>query len=118
MNDLEKFEKRPWGEFHVLLSRDHFKTKWITVQSGHQLSYQSHSQREEHWVIVRGTGVVIVNEVDHPVQAGSYIHIKVQDKHRIKNTGSEPLEFVEVQLGSYFGEDDIVRYADDYRRKS
>lgn len=110
------FERRPWGEFEVLRDEGHFKSKIIRVLSGQQLSYQSHAQREEHWIVVRGSGEVILNEQTLPVKAGTYIHIPLGAKHRIRNTGSVDLEFVEVQLGSYFGEDDIVRYQDDYKR--
>lgn len=115
MNNLNK-ETRPWGQFEVLRDENHFKSKVIQVNAGQQISYQSHSQREEHWIITRGQGVVILNEKEIPVKKGSYIFIPLQAKHRIRNTGSEVLEFVEVQLGTYFGEDDIVRYQDDYKR--
>ncbi|HND86614.1 MAG TPA: phosphomannose isomerase type II C-terminal cupin domain, partial [Pseudobdellovibrionaceae bacterium] len=86
------------------------------VLAGAQISYQSHAQREEHWIVVRGSGEVILNEQTIVVKPGTYIHIPLGAKHRIRNTGSAELEFVEVQLGTYFGEDDIIRYQDDYKR--
>lgn len=110
------FEERPWGRFEILRDKEHFKSKVIQVNPFQQISYQSHAKREEHWVIVKGAGEVILNEQVIPVQAGSYVKIPVGAKHRIRNTGKEPIEFIEVQLGSYFGEDDIVRYQDDYKR--
>lgn len=110
-------EERPWGRFDILRAEDHFKSKVISINQGQQISYQSHAKREEHWVITKGSGIVILNEKEIPVKYGSYIHIPLGAKHRIRNTGAEVLEFVEVQLGSYFGEDDIVRYQDDYQRK-
>jgi mannose-6-phosphate isomerase-like protein (cupin superfamily) len=116
MNPENPFEKRPWGEFHVLLNKDHFKAKWIIVNPGGQLSYQSHQHREEHWVLVRGEGVMIIDDESKNVRAGDYIRIGLGAKHRIKNNGTSALEFIEVQLGTYFGEDDITRYQDDYRR--
>jgi len=67
-------------------------------------------------VIVKGQGEVVLNEQVIPVQAGSYVKIPLGAKHRIRNPNNEPIEFIEVQLGSYFGEDDIVRYQDDYNR--
>lgn len=110
------FEERPWGRFEVLREKEHFKSKIIMVNPGAQISYQSHTKREEHWIIVRGSGEVILDEKVIPVEVGSYAKIPTGAKHRIRNTGTVPLEFVEVQLGSYFGEEDIVRYQDDYKR--
>jgi len=110
------FEKRPWGAFEILRDTDHFKSKVITVNPMSQLSYQSHSKRAEHWIITRGEGEVVLNDQVIPVKAGSHVFIPTQAKHRMRNTSESVLEFVEVQLGSYFGEDDIVRYQDDYKR--
>lgn len=110
------FETRPWGRFEILADDPHYKAKKITIDPGGQLSYQSHTQRSEHWVIISGTAQVTLNEKPVPLKAGEYIHIPAGSKHRIKNVGVEPLIFVEVQTGSYFGEDDIVRYKDDYNR--
>jgi len=111
------FEYRPWGYFEILKDTEFFKSKVIRVNPQSQISYQSHARREEHWTITRGSGEVVLNDEVIPVKAGSHIHIPVGAKHRIRNNTQEILEFVEVQLGSYFGEDDIVRYQDDYQRK-
>ncbi len=111
-----QFEVRPWGRFEIMTDGLDFKSKTITVDAGHQLSYQSHAQRAEHWIIVKGHGEVILDDETIPVQPGKHVHIPVGAKHRIRNTGQAPLQFVEVQLGTYFGEDDIVRYQDDYKR--
>lgn len=110
-------EERPWGGFEVLKDTESFKSKVVFVNPGQQISYQSHNQREEHWLVVEGQGVVILNGAEIPVERGSYVKIPLQAKHRIRNTGTKVMKFVEVQLGSYFGEDDIVRYQDDYQRK-
>jgi mannose-1-phosphate guanylyltransferase/mannose-1-phosphate guanylyltransferase/mannose-6-phosphate isomerase len=111
------FEHRPWGSFEILRDSHDFKSKVIVVDPGQQISYQSHAKRAEHWIIVSGTGEVVLNDETIPVRAGSHVFIPVGAKHRIRNTSpSEPIRFVEVQLGSYFGEDDIVRYQDDYKR--
>lgn len=110
------FEERPWGRFEILRDKEHFKSKVITVNPQSQISYQSHAKREEHWIVVKGQGEVVLNEEVHPMRAGSYIKIPQGAKHRIRNTSATPLEFIEVQLGTYFGEDDIVRYQDDYKR--
>lgn len=111
------FEIRPWGKFEVLKDTPDFKSKVITVDPGAQISYQSHSKRAEHWTIIKGRGEVVLNDETLPVEAGSHVFIPLKAKHRIRNTGDEPLTFVEVQLGTYFGEDDIVRFEDSYGRK-
>lgn len=111
------FEYRPWGKYEILKDTNVFKSKVIEVLPGEQLSYQSHEKREEHWIITQGQGIVVLNGEDIPVSAGSYVRIPLGSKHRMRNTGQTKLEFIEVQLGSYFGEDDITRYQDDYQRK-
>ncbi|NDG84743.1 MAG: mannose-1-phosphate guanylyltransferase/mannose-6-phosphate isomerase [Proteobacteria bacterium] len=110
------FEYRPWGRFEILRDTDAFKSKVIHVNPGHQLSYQSHAKRAEHWVIIKGQPEVVLNDVVHTLKPGESIYIPLGAKHRIRNPGKEVVEFVEVQVGSYFGEDDIVRYQDDYQR--
>lgn len=110
------FEYRPWGYFEILKDTENFKSKVIRVNPHSQLSYQSHAKREEHWTITQGSGEVVLNDQVIPVKAGSHIHIPLGAKHRMRNNSGEMLEFVEVQLGTYFGEDDIVRYQDDYKR--
>lgn len=109
-------EERPWGGFEVFKDEPTFKTKLIVVNPGQQISYQSHSKREEHWLVVEGSGEIILNDQVIPVARGVYTKIPLQAKHRIRNNGKVDLKFVEVQIGSYFGEDDIVRYQDDYQR--
>ena len=109
-------EQRPWGQYEILCEEADYKTKRITVNPGAQISYQSHAQREERWTIVRGSGEVILNDQAIPVAAGTHVHIPLGAKHRIRNTGIHAIEFIEVQLGTYLGEDDIVRYTDDYGR--
>lgn len=111
------FEHRPWGEFEILADEDHFKAKTIKVNPGQKLSYQSHDKRAEHWIVVKGTATVVLNDLEHTVKAGEYIYIPQKSKHRVMNLTLGLVELVEVQVGSYFGEDDIVRYQDDYGRK-
>lgn len=110
------FETRPWGRFEILADEPDYKAKKITVDPAGQLSYQSHTQRNEHWVIVSGQGQVILDEKPVDLKAGQSVYIPAHSKHRIRNVGNTPLVFVEVQTGSYFGEDDITRYKDDYNR--
>lgn len=114
--DEHVFEHRPWGSFEVLRDTDRFKSKILRVAPGQRLSYQSHRQRSEHWVVVEGRPKVVLDgEVLRP-RAGEAVYIPQGAKHRISNPTDSWVEIVEVQLGSYFGEDDIVRYEDDYDR--
>jgi mannose-6-phosphate isomerase-like protein (cupin superfamily) len=109
-------EERPWGSFTILLDQPHCKVKRIQVLPGQRLSLQMHYKREEHWIITQGGPDITLDEVTQTYRAGDYIFIPKQTKHRIANTGQHPVEFIEVQRGEYFGEDDIVRFQDDYDR--
>lgn len=111
------FENRPWGRFEVLRDEAYYKSKIIRVEPGQKLSYQSHKNRAEHWVIVKGEAVVTLDDKEHILKQGSHIFIPQQAKHRIHNRSNSFVEFIEVQTGTYFGEDDITRYQDDYGRK-
>ena len=108
--------QRPWGYFVVLEDKDTHKVKRIVVHGGQRLSYQSHDKRAETWVFTEGEGIVTIDEVEQKVVPKSVMNIPLKAKHRIKNTGESDLVFIEVQTGEYFGEDDIVRYNDDYGR--
>lgn len=109
--------QRPWGSYEVLSDEDDHKVKRIVVEPGKRLSYQRHSQRSEHWFFLRGDGRFVLDDVEHDVVAGQAVDIPVGCAHRIENTSAdEQLVFIEVQHGSYFGEDDIVRLDDDYGR--
>jgi len=108
--------ERPWGSYTVLHESAGHKVKTITVNAGKRLSYQTHERRAEHWHIVAGSGLITLDGVDTPVATGSSVDVPVGAAHRIANTGGEPLVFIEVQLGDYFGEDDITRLDDDFGR--
>jgi mannose-1-phosphate guanylyltransferase/mannose-1-phosphate guanylyltransferase/mannose-6-phosphate isomerase len=111
-----RFDARPWGRYEVLAAQNHFKAKLITVTPHARLSYQSHQHREEHWIVVCGAGQVVLEGVTRDIRAGDYVFIAKGSRHRMVNPHDSDLQFVEVQLGSYFGEDDIARYEDDYQR--
>jgi len=111
-----KFDRRPWGTFNVLDEGETFKVKRIEVLPGKRLSYQKHSQRAEHWVVVQGEAKVTLDDRDIVVKTGEAIDIAVGSAHRVENEGDELLVFIEVQRGSYLGEDDIVRLQDDFGR--
>ena len=113
-----KFDRRPWGTFTVLDEGENFKVKRIEVLPGKRLSYQKHAQRAEHWFVVQGTARVTLDDRDINVSAGEAIDIAVGSAHRVENPGEELLVFIEVQRGSYLGEDDIVRLQDDFGRVS
>ncbi|HKT77598.1 MAG TPA: mannose-1-phosphate guanylyltransferase/mannose-6-phosphate isomerase [Sphingobium sp.] len=114
----ENFPKdhRPWGWFESLLVGGRFHVKRITVLPGASLSLQSHFHRSEHWIVVEGTAKVTVDEEIRLLSENQSVYIPVGTKHRMENPGRIPLVFIEVQTGSYVGEDDIVRHEDRYAR--
>jgi mannose-6-phosphate isomerase len=112
-----EYSERPWGNFTVLDDgeSDH-KVKRLVVHPGKRLSYQRHSKRAEHWFIVSGTAKVTLDGTVHELRAGESIDIPLEGAHRVGNDGDVDLVFIEVQHGTYFGEDDIVRLEDDFGR--
>jgi mannose-1-phosphate guanylyltransferase/mannose-6-phosphate isomerase len=107
---------RPWGYYEQLDRGDRFQVKRIVVQPGGRLSLQSHVHRSEHWVVVRGTARVTRDGEDVLLRENESIYLPLGAVHRLANPGRIPLEIIEVQVGSYLGEDDIVRYEDQYNR--
>lgn len=107
---------RPWGRYEILQESPMHKVKCIWVTPGKRLSYQRHEKRAEHWFIVAGTACVTLNGVESTVVAGDNVDIAIADLHRIENIGLDDVIFIEVQTGTYFGEDDIDRIEDDYGR--
>jgi mannose-6-phosphate isomerase-like protein (cupin superfamily) len=110
-------ETRPWGEFHVLFDGD-CKIKRLVVTPHKRLSLQSHQHRREVWLVIHGCGQAQVGEEIRDISEGSLIVIEKGQKHRLIHPGlvDRNLEIIEVQTGTYFGEDDIVRYEDDFHR--
>lgn len=111
-------EERPWGGFLILQDTDTYKVKQLVIKPGHRLSYQMHYKRAEHWYIVQGVATVTIDDIDREVKTGESVDIDVEMKHRVANNGEEDVILIEVQTGTYFGEDDIVRFSDDYGRAS
>lgn len=111
-----EFDRRPWGTYEVLDEGELFKVKRIEVLSGKRLSYQKHAKRAEHWFVVAGEAKVTLDDREIVVPAGKSIDIPVGAAHRVENVSAETLVFIEVQRGSYLGEDDIVRLQDDFGR--
>jgi mannose-6-phosphate isomerase len=110
------WEERPWGSWHVIDVEPGYKVKRIHVRPGCRLSYQTHEHRSEHWVVVAGTATCVIDGAVHLAGPGESVDVGQGAKHRLANEGSEELVIVEVQLGHYTGEDDIVRLEDDYGR--
>jgi mannose-1-phosphate guanylyltransferase / mannose-6-phosphate isomerase len=115
--DTHRRVDRPWGYYETLDLGERFQVKRIVVYSGGKLSLQKHQRRAEHWVVVRGTAEVTLGEEQRTVQENESVYIPMGSVHRLANPGKIPLELIEVQTGSYFGEDDIVRLDDIYKRK-
>ncbi len=116
ITDLHLTAYRPWGSYTVLEDHEKFKAKTIIVNPGHKLSLQRHQKRSEHWIIISGTGKMTLDDKTFELKRNDYVHIPFQAVHRIENVGKDLLEFAEVQIGDYFGEDDIERLQDDYNR--
>lgn len=118
MKDSNRYDERPWGNYTVLDEGENFKVKRIEVLPDKRLSYQKHFKRAEHWFVVSGVATVTLDGKDYEVKAGEAIDIPCETAHRVANREAEKLVFIEVQRGTYFGEDDIVRLEDDYGRTS
>jgi mannose-6-phosphate isomerase len=111
-----QFDERPWGSFTVLDEAEGYKVKRLEVLPGKRLSYQKHARRAEHWFVVCGTAKVTLDDREIILRPGEAIDIPIGAAHRVENPGAERLVFIEVQRGSYLGEDDIVRLQDDFGR--
>jgi mannose-1-phosphate guanylyltransferase len=113
---LHRTVARPWGAFTVLQEGPGFKIKRIEVKPGGILSLQMHAHRSEHWVVVSGEARVTNGDRVYPVHVNESTFIPLKTRHRLENAGAEPLVMIEVQCGDYVGEDDIVRFDDQYGR--
>ena len=110
------YDERPWGSFTVLDEADNYKVKRIEVLPQKRLSYQRHTHRAEHWMVVAGTAKVTLDGQEILATAGVAVDVPAGAAHRIENIGTEKLIFIEIQRGTYLGEDDIQRLQDDYGR--
>ena len=114
--DMLGKETRPWGTYEVLLDTEYCKVKRIIVKPHNRLSYQYHNKRREQWTVVKGNLTIILDDEKIFRTAGESVHIPLGARHRAWNETDEEIIFIEVQTGSYFGEDDIIRIEDDYKR--
>jgi mannose-6-phosphate isomerase len=115
-NGVAATELRPWGSFTILEEGPRYKIKRIEVKPGHRLSLQMHHHRSEHWIVVSGTAKVVCGETEQMVYSNQSTYVPQGTAHRLENPGVITLVLIEVQNGEYLGEDDIVRYQDDYAR--
>lgn len=116
MDESHPTVARPWGSFTVLEEGPRYKVKRLVVHPGQKLSLQSHRQRAEHWVVIEGTAKVTNGEKEFLLKENEAAFISQGTKHRLENPGTGPLAIIEVQVGSYLGEDDIQRFDDLYGR--
>ena len=122
-NDIQQAEvfpkdHRPWGWFESLVLGEKFQVKRINVNPGGALSLQSHKHRSEHWIVVEGTALVTVDEKVQSISNGQSVYVPQGSKHRLENPFDTPMVLIEVQIGNYFGEDDIIRHEDIYKRSN
>jgi len=112
-----EYTERPWGKYFVLQHEPTMWVKRVEVNPDTRISLQKHEKRSEHWFVVSGSGFAIVDSVEIGLKKGAFVNIPVGSVHRIGNIGNDPLIFIEVGLGEYLGEDDIIRIEDDYKRE-
>jgi mannose-1-phosphate guanylyltransferase/mannose-6-phosphate isomerase len=116
-SDQHRKTLRPWGYYDLIDRGEGFQVKRILVNPGEKLSLQKHSHRAEHWVVVKGKAQVICGEKKFQLVENQSTYIPLGEIHRLENIESRPLEIIEIQTGSYLGEDDIIRIDDDYDRE-
>jgi mannose-1-phosphate guanylyltransferase len=116
LTETHRTSYRPWGGFTSILAGDRFQVKRLFVKPGRRLSLQKHHHRSEHWIVVQGTAKVTIDAFEKVIHENESVYIPIGATHRLENPGKIPLELIEVQTGSYLGEDDIIRIEDDYRR--
>jgi mannose-6-phosphate isomerase-like protein (cupin superfamily) len=116
INEIGKIYERPWGTYQTIAQDPGYQAKVITVNPGGRLSLQKHFKRAEHWVVVAGVPTVTVGDSVKEYNVNEHIYIPTEAQHRLENFTDELVKIVEVQVGAYLGEDDIVRLDDVYKR--
>ncbi len=117
LNEVGKVYERPWGTYKTLDIGDGYQVKIIEVAPGGRLSLQKHFKRSEHWVVIKGTPTVTVGKKTEQLPVNTAVFIPVETVHRLENFTDQPAAIIEVQIGAYLGEDDIVRLEDVYHRE-
>lgn len=115
-NEVGKTYVRPWGTYQTLALTDTYQVKIITVNPAERISLQKHAKRAEHWVIIEGEPTITVGDTTKNFHTNQSVFIPKEAVHRIENNTNQPTKIIEVQIGDYFGEDDIVRIEDIYGR--
>ncbi|MCL5260213.1 MAG: phosphomannose isomerase type II C-terminal cupin domain [Gammaproteobacteria bacterium] len=115
-NNIGEIYQRPWGTYQTVAFKDNYQIKIITVNPGGRLSLQKHSKRAEHWVVVKGNPTFTINDTAKTYQVNDRVFIPIATKHRMENFTDTDAVIIEVQVGDYLGEDDIVRLEDVYGR--
>jgi mannose-6-phosphate isomerase-like protein (cupin superfamily) len=115
-NQVGQIYERPWGTYQTISQDAGYQAKLITVNPAGQLSLQKHFKRAEHWVVVAGVPTVTVDDLVQEYQVGEHIYIPLEAVHRLENFTGNLVKIIEVQVGAYLGEDDIVRLEDIYKR--
>lgn len=116
LNELLKLEERPWGGYMILLDDEKCKVKKLIINPQKRFSLQYHNKRNETWMVIKGNLKITVDKKEAVYSYGETVSVPVRTLHRIENIGDEVAEIIEVQTGTYFGEDDIVRIEDDFGR--
>ncbi len=117
LNEVGKIYKRPWGTYQTLSLDEGYQVKLITVNPQGRLSLQTHAKRCEHWIVVKGQPSITLGNTTKIYTVNDNVYIPVKTAHRLENLTTEPVSIIEVQIGSYLGEDDIVRLDDIYGRE-
>lgn len=118
MNEVGKIYERPWGTYKTLVMGDGYQVKIITVNPSGRLSLQKHFKRVEHWVVIQGRPTITIGNSKKEYQVNDTVDIAIEELHRLENFTKEPAAIIEVQIGPYLGEDDIVRLDDIYTRNT
>lgn len=116
INEVGKIYSRPWGTYKTIELADNYQIKIITVNPSGRLSLQKHARRSEHWLVVAGEPMITVGKIVKKYQIGDHVFIPVGIEHRAENFTDAIIVIAEIQIGSYLGEDDIVRIEDVYNR--
>ena len=116
MNEIGKIYEKPWGSYRTIEQKDNYQIKHIRVQPRKRLSLQYHFKRDEHWIIIKGIGTCQLDNKSIELGLNDTIFIPRESKHRMTNNTDEFVEFIEIQIGDYLGEDDIIRIEDDFGR--
>lgn len=116
MNKIGKIYKKSWGSYRTIEYRDNYHLKHIVIYPGQRFMLEYHLKRDEHWTILKGTGKIELDDRTFELSVNESVYIPRGSSHRITNQSNSNVEFIEIQIGDYLGDDDIVKLSDDYER--